>query len=1658
MSLQVFCPPIARVVRRFAPVRAVSASAILCVAALGFAATPATAQVSLTALDAAYPQNFDSLPSSGAAAANPWVDNTTLVGWYNLRGTGTTTGIAADAGSSTGGNLYSYGSLSSTERALGSLNANATGDFHTGVRLANNTGSTITSLDVAYTGEQWRNGGNATAQKLVFSYVVGTPTVGVALADFQAAGTPVPALDFTGPIATTSAGSLDGNAAANRTALTTTIGGLSIPAGAEVMLRWQDHNESGNDHGLGIDDFVVTPHGTTGGGPTLGINDVSQAEGNTGTTAFTFTVTLSAPAATDVTFDIATADGTATALSDYAASASTAQTIVAGSTTSSFTVLVNGDTTTEPNETFTVNLSNASGATIADAQGLGTIVNDDITVIKIHDVQGSGAATPMPGATVTVEGVVTGNFLGAAKLSGFFLQEEDADADADPNTSEGILVFCGLCAPTAVAEGQRVRVTGTVSEFQGMTELTPTSASTVVVTDAGNHMADVTPTPISLPISGDVDAFYEAREGMLVTYVDTLTVSEYFELFRFGQIELVQGDRPRTFTEDNTPDVAGYAAHLTALAARQVILDDDNNLQQAPLSQPDGSQSVYYPHANGGFSVGTQGTDFFRGGDHVDNLTGVLHWSWAGFGANTWRIRPSTSYPTTFTVANPRPVTPPVVGGAIRAVGMNLLNYFTTIDTTASSSTGPCGPSGGLDCRGADSVAELDRQRERASIVVCTLNPDVASFMELENTTPSDTINDLLGAVNARCGAPHPYAFVDTGGTLGTDAIRVMQVYRTGVVSPVGSPLVDLDPVHNRPPTAQTYDVVDTANSAFGRRFTVVANHFKSKGSCPASGADADQNDGQGCWADRRTQQATRLLTWINGTVIPAAGDPDVLLLGDFNSYAHETPVTTLEAGGYSDMETVLHGTNAYSYLFSGELGHLDYAFASASLVSQITGADAWHINADEAELLDYNDEIRDAGESAFEEKPDGSALVPPRVVFQPATPYRASDHDPVVVGLFGATSSDFSMTLTDAPDPVAPGGQISYTVTVANTGPDVSGAVSWTDALPAGTTFVSLTTVGGWTCTTPAGGAGGAVSCSGSSFAVGSSVFTLVVAVDAATASGAVISNTAAVHPNSGDPNLGNNIGTATTTVAASSDLSITLVDSPDPVVAGANLTYAVSVANAGPSVAQAASWTDVLPSGTTFVSLDASAIWTCTAPAVGTGGTVSCNAAQLASATSTFTLLVKVASGTAGGTILSNTATTTSSTTDPVAANNSATTTTTVQAAPLGHLTIDPVNVSFGDQVVGTASSPMSVNLGNSGDASLDVTTLMQAGAPPFVRSGGTCAASAPFTIPAGGSCTLTYVFQPTAAGATSELLAVTANAPGSGTITLSGNGVVPQADIAVTIDDGRRFVQVGDALDYVITVSNVAGDAPAQVTVDDVLPAELLGGSWTCVPSGSATCANGTGDVLSDVASLPAGTHVTYVYSAVVQAGASETIANSATATLNGGQVVDPNPANNAAVDSPADAIVIFRDGFDDAAVVKTLDAFGDGKGFVSGQLIVDASLLETLGFAPVTVATGEMADKRRAFSLDLARFGDRHVMRLVTRDAGGRTQAGSWQAIDPTNAPIDFAWQSAGRSDDGYLVLAAGAVSLQSANRDDQGTLVRLRVAVSGETPWLTVSPD
>jgi uncharacterized repeat protein (TIGR01451 family) len=159
-------------------------------------------------------------------------------------------------------------------------------------------------------------------------------------------------------------------------------------------------------------------------------------------------------------------------------------------------------------------------------------------------------------------------------------------------------------------------------------------------------------------------------------------------------------------------------------------------------------------------------------------------------------------------------------------------------------------------------------------------------------------------------------------------------------------------------------------------------------------------------------------------------------------------------------------------------------------------------------------------------------------------------------------------------------------------------------------------------------------------------------------------------VSSSTADPSTANNSATTTTTVGtggSGANLSVTKSDSPDPVAAGGNLTYSLTVRNSGPLAASAASLSDVVPTNTTFVSLTAAAGWTCSTPPVGGTGTVSCaNPSMADDASASFTLVVNVNAATPNGTIITNTASVSSSTADPSTANNSATTTTTVGLSP--------------------------------------------------------------------------------------------------------------------------------------------------------------------------------------------------------------------------------------------------------------------------------------------------------------------------------------------------------------------------------------------------------
>ena len=584
------------------------------------------------------------------------------------------------------------------------------------------------------------------------------------------------------------------------------------------------------------------------------------------------------------------------------------------------------------------------------------------TALYIHQIQGNNGSqlaggqhddiSPEDGKSVIVQGIVVAEFLPSNELNGFFMQEEDLDADADTSTSEGIFVFCGGSCP-AVAVGDQVTVTGAVDEFFGMTQIDNDNGDfNVVIDSSGNALPSAG--SIDLPVVGDIDDFYEQYEGMLVNYADVLTVSEYFELNRYGQVVLFEGGRPYQYTHvDDTPTVGEYNAHLDDLNRRRVILDDDDNIQNSTL--PNGV--IYHPQPDG-LSIGTHGTDYFRGADTVTGLTGVMHWSFAGFfGTNAWRVRPvDPAYTTTFTPVTPRPTTAPDTGGNVTVASFNVLNYFTTIDTGASI----CGPLGNQGCRGADSVDELDRQATKIVAALAEMDADVVGLIEIENSNDV-AIADLVNRLNAEVGAG-TYDYIPTG-YIGSDVITVGIIYKPATVTPAGAVAVLDDPSFtdpnnsgtdkNRPAVAQTFTEVASNSS-----FTVVVNHLKSKGSSCGAGDDAP-NIGAGSCNLTRTLGAQALLNWLATDPTNSLGslgytETDVLIIGDLNSYAGEDPIDAIKAAGYADLLGG-PGTADYTYLFSGQVGYLDYAMSNGSLTPQVTDAAPWNINADEIPLFDYN-------------------------------------------------------------------------------------------------------------------------------------------------------------------------------------------------------------------------------------------------------------------------------------------------------------------------------------------------------------------------------------------------------------------------------------------------------------------------------------------------------------------------------------------------------------------------------------------------------------------------------------------------------------------------------------------------------------------------------
>lgn len=594
------------------------------------------------------------------------------------------------------------------------------------------------------------------------------------------------------------------------------------------------------------------------------------------------------------------------------------------------------------------------GFALKDSTILIKLIDDEPT--PIHQIQGS-AATAQSG-THYIEGIVTAVFP-LLSPAGFYLQEEDSDADTDSNTSEGIFVV----TDSIVAIGDKIRILG--DTYEG--PLAPSyqqaciSPSQIILLSKDNPLPFAKPIYLPLRSKNDLEKF----EGMLVHFKDTLTVSNNSNLGRYGEITLSEGGlvyQPSQILDPNDSSSSGTSASGINNVAALDSLKIANELRSILLDDGRASAMSFLPY------VDVHNT--LRVGSTVDSLWGIMTYAF-----DEYRIQPIALSEVKIN-HQPRPTLPDVGAEAnIKVASFNVLNYFNGD-----------GLGGGFPTtRGAHSLAEFARQRDKIIKAIIELDADIVGLIEIENdgVGTNSAIQNLVSGVNAYVGAGI-YGIVNDGDAIqahNTDEIRCGIIYKRNVLDTIGVAILAKDTVFNRPPLAQVFRVKSSDSV-----FVFLINHFKSKTCEDSKAADKDQFDGQGCYNDKRKRQAAALGDFINNEVMSLSKTKMILSLGDYNAYLEEDPLDTLRSAGWK----ILSDADAYSYSYQGQLGSLDNALTTNEMLPFITGVKQWNINSIEPDYLGYEDDVDDGGSDrtnfwSFLYSDDA---------------FRCSDHDPVLVGL----------------------------------------------------------------------------------------------------------------------------------------------------------------------------------------------------------------------------------------------------------------------------------------------------------------------------------------------------------------------------------------------------------------------------------------------------------------------------------------------------------------------------------------------------------------------------------------------------------------------------------------------------------------------------------
>ncbi|WP_127480843.1 ExeM/NucH family extracellular endonuclease [Nocardioides pantholopis] len=661
--------------------------------------------------------------------------------------------------------------------------------------------------------------------------------------------------------------------------------------------------------------------------------------------------------------------------------------------------------------------------------------------VTIAELQGTGEATPYRDRPVVTEGVVTAAYP-TGGFFGFYLQTPGTGGPSDPasrTSSDGVFVYQPRAAgPVTVGPGDRVRVSGTAGEYAGATQVNVATAAGIEVLRSGSAL----PEPVTGPWPATA-AQKEALEGMLVHPTGEFTVTDTYATNTYGEVGLAVGDRPLVTPTQvaDAQDEAAIAAVEADNAARAIVLDDGSSTSFA-----DSFESNDYTPTRGDLTPPyLSNAEPVRVGAAARFEEPVVLTQGGSPSAPTYRLQP------TRTVVGPENSTSPVSfentrtpapdeallnadGRAdVTVASFNVLNYFTTLGDADDDNVGDnVGDGGcrayhdadgdgntvrtGCDQRGAWDPQDLARQQQKIVAAINGLDADVVGLMEIENSavvdgTADEATRSLVAALNQAAGgtvwAANPSS-ADLPATAEMDVITNAIIYRVDAVQRVGAaralgtlsgPGEAFD--NAREPIAQAFRPVRG-----GAPVLVVVNHFKSKGS------GVDDGTGQGNANPDRIAQAEALAAWVPTVQADLGVDP-TLLIGDFNAYAMEDPLQVLSGAGYTNVE-LASGNEEYSYSFDGMVGSLDHALANAAALDLVTGVDVWNINSPESIALEYSRWNYHATD------------------FHQPTPYRSSDHDPVLVGLDLVDDRRASTTAAVAIPPIARVGRTRVQVLVA--------------------------------------------------------------------------------------------------------------------------------------------------------------------------------------------------------------------------------------------------------------------------------------------------------------------------------------------------------------------------------------------------------------------------------------------------------------------------------------------------------------------------------------------------------------------------------------------------------------------------------------------------